>query len=153
MRIPVYIAASSADHARARALAERLQETGLVRITGRWFDAVALHGVGNDHALTDEQQIEYAGSDLMAVDEAAVFVALYGADKSEGMHVEFGYVLGKDGVTSIAVGPTAQRCIFAKLADVQAPDDEHAFDHVVDLARVLLRPAEMPAIVFDQGVP
>lgn len=133
MRLPVYIAASSADHARAKSWARKLEASGLVRVTGEWWTAVEHHGIGNDAALSDAKRREYAAYDLGGVAEAAVFWALWSDAKSEGRAVELGYAVSSEDHRIVISGPS-RASIFTALG-VEFATDEEAFEHVLGLAR------------------
>lgn len=138
MRVPVYVAGASKAWQRARDMANRLRETGKVEITCDWFRSVELHGAGNDHELSDERRIAYAHGDLKAVDSAVILLVLWDEHRSEGRALELGYVLGKDGVTTVVAGPDTRRCIFTSLVDICIDADVDqadtlAFDQVMGL--------------------
>lgn len=135
MRTPVYLAGASVDVERVKAMAARLQETGLVRITFAWFDQVAEQREAglHDRDLGTEEQRARARADLAGVNDAAVFWALWPAQPSNGCAFEFGHVCGKEDVYTIVSGPTVGDCIFTSLANCRTEHDDAAFDAVMAL--------------------
>ena len=133
MRVPVYVAGASAEYSRAKEWARKLEATGFIRVTHDWWTSVEHHGVGGDHALTEDERMAYAIGDLGGVRDARVFWALWSDHRSNGRSIELGYALRCDDMVTVISGPS-RGCIFASLADEYETDQE-AFDAIVALAR------------------
>jgi hypothetical protein len=140
-KVPIYVCSASRELSRVLPLVERLESTGLVEITHRWFDAVQAHGVGNDDQLPAWKQREHATSDLKGVTDASIVWCLLPNCQSLGAPFELGYALAMVGSSNIespqhivVTGPATRGFIFASLVWRHESDDA-GFSYVIDTAR------------------
>lgn len=129
----VYVAGASRELDRVKAMVAKLEASGLVEITSRWFDAVEAWGVGRDAELTDDQARGHALADLQGVSEAELIWFLWPQNHSAGAFVEFGYALSLKNNTVLVSGEHSA-CIFTRLADFRSTTDENALELVLNLA-------------------
>lgn len=137
MKMPVYLAGASRELPRVMHYVALLEQSGLVSITHRWFDAVAAWGVGRDHELTVEQQREHARADLRGVAAAALVWVLWPTNTSAGAAIETGFALARGaGLKLVVSGASGSACIFTSLADYRDPSDDLALVEVLRRARL-----------------
>lgn len=134
----VYLAGASRELARVMPMVERLESSGLVTLTHRWFDAVASCGVGRDHELTREQAAQHAENDLAGVRTAEIFWCLWPQNQSIGFAIEFGTAMALR-IPTVVTGPTAHACIFSALATYRDSSDEHGLVETVRRAELIVR--------------
>lgn len=118
----VYVAGSSAECGRARAVAKLLEEQGF-EVVSTWWDDVEKEGVQNP---TDEDlRRAYSAQDLDQVRSSEVLLLLIPREgaHSHGAFLEFGYALSH-GLSCVASGDT-KRSIFCSLA-LECETDEEA---------------------------
>lgn len=150
MKLSVYLAGASRELARVKRYAKVLEESGLVRITYRWWEAVEAQGVGRDHELTREQQAEHAQNDLDAVGEAHLVWCLWPDGPSAGVPLEYGYALALSTdwpVRLVVSGEKSSSCIFTALAHYRDTSDLLGLAEVLRCAREMARANDPRAMV------
>lgn len=151
-RLPVYLAGPSRELARVQRYADALEQSGLVRLTYAWQEAVLRHGVGRDHELTLEQQREHALADLRGVCDAELVWALWPESVSAGVPLEFGFAMGlcryySSSLCLVVSGAKASNCIFTSLAVYRDASDDLALVEVLRRAQAYRRGLEALAVV------
>ena len=140
----IYLAGASRELDRVLPMVERLERSGLVVLHSRWWDAVQAHGVGNDHALTREQQAGYADADLEGVRDAELVWVLWPEARSVGAALEYGFALASC-IHTVVTGPTAHECIFTAKANYRDADDWAGLHEVLRVAAERKLPDTLPA--------
>jgi hypothetical protein len=138
MKLAVYLAGASRELPRVKKYAKVLEESGLVRLTYRWWEAVEKHGVGLDHELTRELQAVHARADLDGLTEAQLVWCLWPDGPSAGVPLEFGYALAISNdwpLRLVVSGEKSSSCIFSALAHYRDTSDLLGLAEVLRVAR------------------
>jgi hypothetical protein len=139
MRLPVYIAAASSEHARASALASRLQESGLVSIPLSWWTDAA-SWTGQDARYDATEATECVDRCDGAIAHCRLFWFLAG-EHSRGAHSELGYaraLRAHFGTPRIVVsGALWRESMFyrSERTSQTFADDDNALEYVLAYAR------------------
>lgn len=129
----IYIAGASAEPERVQRAMDAARQLGY-EVTLDWLAVIKAVGAANDGLSVGERQ-KYALADLGAIYRADVFWLLAPENASTGAWVELGYAIAVEArLENVVVsGPGAAKCIFVELADVVAPTDELALQHLKQL--------------------
>ena len=134
----LFIAGGSKDHARVRAWAERVEQSGLFVITSRWFvSASEWTGTDDERERTDQAII--ADAHETAIRRSRLFWLLWPDTISFGALHELGYATAQrwhTGALRIAVSGTGcSRTIYTAKADFRDEADAVAFHTLCTWAR------------------
>jgi hypothetical protein len=126
----IYVAGSSQEAQLAAHYMRRLQDY-TIEVTYNWTEPVIKNTIAGikDTAMTHEDRVWHASTDLHGVSRADIFWLLAPVTASAGAWVELGAALAH-GITCVVSGPWP-RCIFANLARYRFTMHEDAFEHLV----------------------
>jgi hypothetical protein len=145
MSLRCYVAASSAEIPRARAMEQALREAG-IEVVSRWIESVEAVGEANPRLATRVQRAEWAWLCLSAIESADVtwLLAPEPGGHSDGAFCELGYThaksiedaSGHDYPRWLICSGDTKRSIFCALADHEFDTDAEALAWLVERAGV-----------------
>lgn len=128
MTVPVYLAGPSTELPRVTRYAEKLEASGLVHVTCRWWEDVLANGVGADAEMSWRDQTRRAMRDRRGVCAASILWCLWPNQTSHGAAWECGYAdarcaIGTSPTHIVITGPRSHECIFTSLVFRDSSDD------------------------------